>query len=61
MEPKRSSPSTNSHSMPEILGDPSARRVAIVLWRPASTSRRTRRAKSGSASSITLHDGTVGA
>ena len=47
----------NSHSIPEILGEPSARNVASVLWRPASISLRTRPANSGSACSITLHDG----
>src|SRR5580658_1102834 len=59
IEPKRRSPSTNSHSMPEIRGEPSARNVAIVLWRPASNSRRTRSANSGSACSIACHDGTA--
>jgi len=58
IEPKRNSPSVNSHSMPEMRGEPSARSVAIVLWRPASNSRRTRSAKSGSACSIALHPGT---
>ena len=37
IEPKRRSPSVNSHSMPEIRGEPSARSVAIVLWRPRRT------------------------
>lgn len=49
----------NSHSMPEIRGEPSARRVAMVLWRPASISRRTRPANSGSACSISFHVGTA--
>jgi hypothetical protein len=48
----------NSHSMPEMRGEPSARRVAIVLWRPASNSLRTLPANSGSACSTALHDGT---
>ncbi len=48
----------NSHSIPEIRGDPSARIVAIVLWRPAPISRRTRRANSGSSSPITFYEGT---
>ncbi len=60
IEPKRRSPSVNSHSMPEMRGEPSARSVAIVLWRPASNSRRTRPAKSGFACSITFHAGTAG-
>jgi hypothetical protein len=42
IEPKTSSPSSNTTSIPEIRGDPSARRVAIVLCLPASNSIRTR-------------------
>src|SRR5580700_6299536 len=41
--------------MPEIRGAPSARNVAIVLCRPASKSRRTRAANSGSACSMSFH------
>ena len=41
IDPNRSSPSANSHSIPEIRGDPSARNVAIVLCRPASNRCRT--------------------
>ena len=58
IEPKRSSPSSNSHSMPEMRGEPSARSVAMVL-RPASKSRLTRSANSGSACSIAFHAGTA--
>ena len=43
--------------MPEMRGEPSARSVAIVLWRPASNNRRTRPANSGSASSKAFHPG----
>ncbi len=50
----------NSHSMPEMRGEPSARTVAIVLWRPASNNRRTRPANSGSACTIAFHDVTAG-
>jgi hypothetical protein len=39
IEPTRRSPSVNSHSMPETPGEPSARSVASVLWRPATNSR----------------------
>ena len=45
--------------MPEMRGEPSARSVAIVLWRPASNSFRTLPAKSGSACSNSCHDGTA--
>ena len=55
MEPNLSSPSANSHSMPEIRGEPSARNVAIVLCLPAAKSRRTRAANSGSACSTSCH------
>ena len=41
--------------MPEIRGEPSARNVAIVLCLPASNSRRTRAANSGSACSTSFH------
>ncbi|HEX6518960.1 MAG TPA: hypothetical protein VF070_02950 [Streptosporangiaceae bacterium] len=41
--------------MPEIRGAPSARDVAIVLCLPASNSRRTRAANSGSACSTSFH------
>ena len=41
--------------MPEIRGEPSARNVAIVLCLPASKSRRTRAANSGSACSTSFH------
>jgi PAS domain S-box-containing protein len=41
--------------MPEIRGEPSARNVAIVLCLPASKSRRTRPANSGSACSTSFH------
>jgi hypothetical protein len=51
----------NSHSIPETRGEPSARSVAIVLWRPASNSRRTRPANPGSACSIAFHAGTAAA
>ena len=59
IEPKRNSPSVNSHSMPDTRGDPSARIVAMVLWRPASNSCRTRAANSGSACSIACQPGTA--
>ena len=55
MDPNLSSPSANSHSMPEIRGEPSARNVAIVLCLPASNRRRTRAANSGSACSTSFH------
>lgn len=54
-DPNLSSPSENSHWMPEICGEPSARNVAIVLCLPASNSRRTRAANPGSACSTSLH------
>ena len=41
IEPKTSSPSSKTASIPEIRGDPSARKVAIVLCRCASNSART--------------------
>src|SRR5882724_10490444 len=59
IEPKRRSPSVNSHSIPEMRGEPSARPVAIVLWRPASNNVRTRLANSGSACSMAFHAGTA--
>src|SRR5262249_23525330 len=59
IDPNLSSPSANSHSMPEIRGPPPARNVAIVLCLPASNSRRTSRrpraANSGSACSTSFH------
>ena len=55
IDPNLSSPSANSHSMPEIRGEPSARSVAIVLCLPASNRRRTRAANSGSACSTSFH------
>jgi hypothetical protein len=42
IEPKASSPSSKATSIPEIRGDPSARKVAIVLCLCASNSLRTR-------------------
>jgi hypothetical protein len=42
IEPKTSSPSSKTVSIPEIRGDPSALTVAIVLCRRASNSARTR-------------------
>jgi len=57
IEPKRRSLSVNSHSMPEMRGEPSVRSVAMVLWRPASKSLRTRVANSGSACSIASRHG----
>ena len=49
IEPNHSSPSTKSASVPLIRGEPSRRRVAIVLWTPASKRRLTASASSGSA------------
>ena len=43
IEPNCRWPSLNSHSMPEMRGDPSARTVAIVLCLPASKSERSSR------------------
>ena len=59
IEPNRSSPSVNSHSIPEMRGEPSALSVAMVLWRPASNSRCTSEANAGAASSNSLHAGTA--
>ncbi len=42
IEPKASSPSSKATSIPEIRGDPSARKVAIVLCLCPSKSPRTR-------------------
>jgi len=42
IEPKASSPSSKATSIPEIRGDPSARKVAIVLYLCLSNSPRTR-------------------
>jgi hypothetical protein len=59
IDPNLSSPSANSHSMPEIRGEPSARNVAMVLCLPASKSRRTPAANSGSARSTSFHAATA--
>jgi len=61
IDPNVRSPSANSHSMPEMRGDPSARNVAMVLCRPASNSARTRAANSGSAASIAPQRAMAGA
>jgi hypothetical protein len=55
IEPKTSSPSSKTASIPEIRGDPSARKVAIVLCLWASNNARTRCANSGSARSTSSH------
>jgi hypothetical protein len=54
IEPNVSDPPSNSASMPEIRGEPSARTVAIVLCLRASNSARTRDANSGTSRSTSL-------
>ncbi len=50
--PKVTSPSANSHSLPLIRGDPSARSVAMVLCLPVPNTARTFAANSGASFSI---------
>lgn len=55
IDPKVRSPFSKLASIPEIRGDPSARKVAIVLWRWASNNARICCANSGAVCSTSRH------